>query len=51
MADVTVVGGGLSGSEAAYQLAERGHRVTLLEMRPGGGAPPPPPPQHPQLVR
>jgi methylenetetrahydrofolate--tRNA-(uracil-5-)-methyltransferase len=34
MAEVTVVGGGLSGSEAAYQLAERGHSVTLHEMRP-----------------
>ncbi|HEV2132035.1 MAG TPA: methylenetetrahydrofolate--tRNA-(uracil(54)-C(5))-methyltransferase (FADH(2)-oxidizing) TrmFO [Longimicrobiaceae bacterium] len=35
MARVTVVGGGLSGSEAAFQLAERGHDVTLHEMRPG----------------
>ncbi|HEX6037494.1 methylenetetrahydrofolate--tRNA-(uracil(54)-C(5))-methyltransferase (FADH(2)-oxidizing) TrmFO [Longimicrobium sp.] len=34
MAEVTVVGGGLSGSEAAWQLAERGHDVTLHEMRP-----------------
>jgi methylenetetrahydrofolate--tRNA-(uracil-5-)-methyltransferase len=39
MADVTVVGGGLSGSEAAYQLAERGHRVRLVEMRPVRGTP------------
>lgn len=31
---VTVVGGGLAGSEAAWQLAERGHRVLLREMRP-----------------
>jgi methylenetetrahydrofolate--tRNA-(uracil-5-)-methyltransferase len=31
---VTVVGGGLAGSEAAWQLAERGHRVLLHEMRP-----------------
>ena len=31
---VTVVGGGLAGSEAAWQLAQRGHRVTLCEMRP-----------------
>ncbi|MEO8193824.1 MAG: methylenetetrahydrofolate--tRNA-(uracil(54)-C(5))-methyltransferase (FADH(2)-oxidizing) TrmFO [Gemmatimonadales bacterium] len=31
---VTVVGGGLAGSEAAWQLAERGHRVALHEMRP-----------------
>jgi methylenetetrahydrofolate--tRNA-(uracil-5-)-methyltransferase len=39
MAKVTVVGGGLSGSEAAYQLAERGHDVTLHEMRPVRGTP------------
>ena len=32
--DVTVVGGGLAGSEAAWQLAQRGHRVALHEMRP-----------------
>ena len=31
---VTVIGGGLAGSEAAWQLAERGHRVRLYEMRP-----------------
>ena len=31
---VTVVGGGLAGSEAAWQLAERGFKVTLYEMRP-----------------
>jgi methylenetetrahydrofolate--tRNA-(uracil-5-)-methyltransferase len=31
---VTVVGGGLAGSEAAWQLASRGHEVTLHEMRP-----------------
>ncbi len=31
---VDVVGGGLAGSEAAWQLAERGHRVRLHEMRP-----------------
>lgn len=30
----TVIGGGLAGSEAAWALAERGVRVTLLEMRP-----------------
>lgn len=39
MAKVTVVGGGLSGSEAAYQLAERGHDVALHEMRPVRGTP------------
>jgi methylenetetrahydrofolate--tRNA-(uracil-5-)-methyltransferase len=32
--DVTVVGGGLAGSEAAWQLAERGFQVALYEMRP-----------------
>lgn len=31
---ITIVGGGLAGSEAALQLADRGFRVTLLEMRP-----------------
>ena len=31
---VTVVGAGLAGSEAAYQLARRGVRVRLIEMRP-----------------
>ncbi len=39
MAKVTVVGGGLAGSEAAFQLAERGHDVTLHEMRPGVSTP------------
>ena len=31
---VAVVGGGLAGSEACLQLAKRGVRVTLFEMRP-----------------
>jgi methylenetetrahydrofolate--tRNA-(uracil-5-)-methyltransferase len=31
---VTVVGAGLAGSEAAWQLARRGVRVRLVEMRP-----------------
>ncbi|MCS6781225.1 MAG: methylenetetrahydrofolate--tRNA-(uracil(54)-C(5))-methyltransferase (FADH(2)-oxidizing) TrmFO [Geminicoccaceae bacterium] len=31
---VTIVGGGLAGSEAAWQLAQAGIRVRLLEMRP-----------------
>lgn len=34
MQRVTVVGGGLAGSEAAWQLAERGFAVDLYEMRP-----------------
>lgn len=32
--EVKVIGGGLSGSEASYQLAKRGVRVVLYEMRP-----------------
>ena len=31
---IPVVGGGLAGSEAAWQLAQRGHDVALYEMRP-----------------
>ncbi|HHY91976.1 MAG TPA: NAD(P)-binding protein, partial [Firmicutes bacterium] len=32
--EVTVVGAGLAGSEAAWQIARRGGRVRLVEMRP-----------------
>ena len=34
--DVHIIGGGLAGSEAAWQLAEAGVRVRLSEMRGGG---------------
>jgi methylenetetrahydrofolate--tRNA-(uracil-5-)-methyltransferase len=34
---VHIVGGGLAGSEAAWQLAERGHEVVVHEMRPVRG--------------
>ena len=34
MAELTVIGGGLAGCEAAWQAAERGLRVRLYEMRP-----------------
>ena len=34
-----VVGAGLAGSEAAWQLAERGIAVTLYEMKPGKSSP------------
>lgn len=34
MHDVTVVGGGLAGTEAAWQVAVRGGKVRLYEMRP-----------------
>src|SRR5262245_62801427 len=32
--DVTVIGGGLAGAEAAWQIARAGGRVHLYEMRP-----------------
>jgi methylenetetrahydrofolate--tRNA-(uracil-5-)-methyltransferase len=31
---IKIIGAGLAGSECAFQLAERGHRVDLFEMRP-----------------
>src|SRR5213592_4796580 len=31
--EIHIVGGGLAGSEAAWQLAERGHDVVIHEMR------------------
>ena len=34
MKKVTIIGGGLAGSEAAWQLISRGHEVRLYEMRP-----------------
>ncbi|MBN2644946.1 MAG: methylenetetrahydrofolate--tRNA-(uracil(54)-C(5))-methyltransferase (FADH(2)-oxidizing) TrmFO [Desulfuromonadaceae bacterium] len=34
MAHLTIIGGGLAGSEAAWQSARRGIDVTLLEMKP-----------------
>jgi methylenetetrahydrofolate--tRNA-(uracil-5-)-methyltransferase len=34
VSEVTVVGGGLAGSEAAWQIARRGVPVRLIEMRP-----------------
>lgn len=34
---VHIIGGGLAGSEAAWQLAERGHDVVIHEMRPVRG--------------
>ena len=39
MTAIHIVGGGLAGSEAAWQLAERGHDVVLHEMRPVRGTP------------
>jgi methylenetetrahydrofolate--tRNA-(uracil-5-)-methyltransferase len=34
--DVHIIGGGLAGTEAAWQLAKRGFKVRLSEMRGGG---------------
>ena len=34
---IHIIGGGLAGSEAAFQLAERGHDVVVHEMRPVRG--------------
>lgn len=34
--DIHIIGGGLAGSEAAWQLAQRGFSVRLSEMRGGG---------------
>ena len=38
--DIHIVGGGLAGSEAAWQLGEAGLRVRLSEMRGGGDSTP-----------
>src|SRR5688572_4766063 len=37
--DLVVIGGGLAGSEAAWQVASRGLRVMLYEMRPARSTP------------
>lgn len=37
--ELTVIGGGLAGAEAAWQAARRGVRVRLYEMRPGCDTP------------
>ena len=34
MTSINVIGAGLAGSEAAYQIAKRGFNVNLYEMRP-----------------
>ena len=31
---ITIIGGGLAGCEAAYQIAKKGIRVKLYEMKP-----------------
>ena len=37
--EINIVGGGLAGAEAAYQIARRGTDVTLYEMRPSAFTP------------
>jgi len=32
---IIIIGGGLAGCEAAWQLTRRGHEVTLIDMKPG----------------
>ena len=36
---ITVIGGGLAGCEAAYQIAKRGIKVKLYEMKPSKYSP------------
>ena len=38
--DIHIIGGGLAGSEAAFQLAEAGLKIRLSEMRGGGDSTP-----------
>src|ERR1051326_7891592 len=37
--EITVIGGGLAGSEAAWQIARLGEKVRLYEMRPAEKTP------------
>ena len=39
MSKINVIGGGLAGSEAAYYLSKRGHRVTLYDIKPNAFTP------------
>ena len=39
MSDLTIIGAGLAGSEAAWQAAKRGVNVRLIEMRPKRSTP------------
>ncbi|HOJ42688.1 MAG TPA: FAD-dependent oxidoreductase, partial [Syntrophorhabdaceae bacterium] len=32
--EIKIIGGGLAGVEAAYQIAKRGHKAVIFEMRP-----------------
>ena len=37
--EITIIGGGLAGSEAAYQIAKKGIKVNLYEMKPNKFSP------------
>ncbi len=39
MTHLTIIGGGLAGSEAAWQVAQNGFKVRLYEMRPANATP------------
>lgn len=39
VSEITIIGGGLAGSEAAWQAARRGVKVCLYEMKPGKFSP------------
>lgn len=39
MKEIVIIGGGLAGSEAAYQIAKRGIKVKLYEMKPNKFSP------------
>ena len=39
MEHITIIGGGLAGSEAAYQISKRGINVKLYEMKPNKYSP------------
>ena len=36
---ITIIGGGLAGCESAYQIAKRGIKVKLYEMKPNKYSP------------
>ena len=49
--DIHIIGGGLAGSEAAWQLAKRGLKVRLSEMRGSGDITSGPAMPHHEAVR
>ncbi len=39
MQEITIIGGGLAGCEAAWQIVRQGGKVRLIEMKPGQKSP------------